>query len=271
MQNSDINPSEKELHYKVISAISKIISSRQPAVWTILLLLICLSQTSSGNARESFDPGAWISQAEQRLSRVESYVAVFHKQERIRGNLTKEETMLFKFQKPYKVYLKWIKEPYYGRESLYIEGHNNNLIKVHDCGLLGLELNLDPKGSLVMKGSRHPITDSGIENLVRLIGRDLRKGLSNGDVSIGQQGHETIYGRATRQIELVFPRTQAKGYYCYRAVVNIDTDNELPIRVQIFDWDDRLVENYGYEAVALNAGLTDTDFDPRNPAYGFNK
>ena len=237
----------------------------------ILLALLCLFAASSANAQESFDPEAWLRRAEQKISRVESYVAVFHKQERIRGKLTQAETMLFKFKKPYKVYMKWIKEPYNGRESLYVEGCNKNLIKVHECALLGLDLNLDPRGSLVMKGSRHPITDSGIENVVNLIGRELRKGIKKGEISIRKQVEETIYGRDTRKIEVVFPESSARGYYCYRAVINIDVESELPIRVQIFDWDDRLVENYGYEAVALNAGLTDADFDPRNPAYGFRK
>lgn len=244
---------------------------KQTAIWAILLVLLNLFPALSGNAQESFDPEAWLRRAEQRLAKAESYVAVFHKQERIRGNLTQMETTLFKFKKPYKVYMKWIKEPYRGRESLYVEGCNNNLIKVHECGFLGLELDLDPRGPLVMKGSRHPITDSGIENVVNLIGRELRRGIRKGEISIRKQGEETIYGRDTRQIEIVFPGVPARGYYCYRAVINIDTENELPIRIQIFDWEDRLVENYGYEAVALNAGLTDADFDPRNPAYGFRK
>jgi len=252
-----------------LNGVSKLILLKQTA--KILIVMLCLFQASSGSAQESFDPEAWLWRAEQRLSKVESYVAVFHKQERIRGNLTQKETVLFKFKKPFKVYMKWIKEPYYGRESLYVEGCNNNYIKVHECGFLGLDLDLDPRSSLVMRGSRHPITDSGIENVVNLIGRELRKGIRKGEISIRKQGEETIYGRYTRQIEIVFPESSAKGYYCYRAVINIDAENELPIRVQIFDWDNRLVENYGYEAVAMNAGLTDADFDPRNPAYGFRK
>lgn len=251
--------------------LSKTILFKLPSSLTILLMLLCLFQPSTGNAHESFEPEAWLRLAEQRLAQVENYEAVFHKQERIRGNLTQMETMLYKFKRPYKVYMKWIKEPYNGRESLYVEGCNNNLIKVHECGLLGLRLDLDPRGSLVMKGSRHPITDSGIENVVSLIGRELRKGIRKGELSIRRQGEETVYGRATRLVEIVFPETPSKGYYCYRAIINIDAENELPVRIQIFDWDNLLVENYGYEAVALNAGLTDADFDPHNPAYGFKK
>jgi hypothetical protein len=36
-----------------------------------------------------------------------------------------------------------------------------------------------------------------------------------------------------------------------------------------FDWEDRLIEGYGYEDLTLDAGLTDADFDPRNPKYEF--
>jgi hypothetical protein len=31
-----------------------------------------------------------------------------------------------------------------------------------------------------------------------------------------------------------------------------------------------LVEDYGYEDLKLNAGLTDLDFDPQNPEYRFS-
>ena len=266
-----LNESGNARQPEVITGVRKIILFKQAAMLRILLALLCLFYTSSVDAQESFNPEVWLRRAEQSLSKVESYVAVFHKQERIRGNLTQGETVLFKFKKPFKVYMKWTKEPYYGRESLYVEGCNNNLMKVHECGLLGLHLDLDPRGPLVMKGSRHPITDSGIENLLNLIGRNLKKGIGRGEISIRQLEAEKIYGRDTRQIEIVFPESPARGYYCYRAVINIDAESELPIRVQIFDWDDKLVESYGYEAVEMNAGLTDADFDPRNPAYGFRK
>jgi outer membrane lipoprotein-sorting protein len=43
----------------------------------------------------------------------------------------------------------------------------------------------------------------------------------------------------------------------------------LPIYVEIFDWQNELVERYGYRDLRLNPGLTDADFDPKNPAYGF--
>jgi len=46
-------------------------------------------------------------------------------------------------------------------------------------------------------------------------------------------------------------------------------ETKLPVRVNIYDWDDTLLESYGYETVKLNAGLTEADFDPNNSEYRF--
>ena len=70
-------------------------------------------------------------------------------------------------------------------------------------------------------------------------------------------------------MEAIYPREKEKGYYCYRAVLNLDFEMKVPVKIQIFDWDDNLVESYLYENLKLNAGLTDADFDPKNPEYHF--
>jgi hypothetical protein len=88
-------------------------------------------------------------------------------------------------------------------------------------------------------------------------------------LEVRDRGEETVYGRKTTRLEGVFPKEKTTTYYCHRAVVNIDTELKLPIKVQIFDAADVLVETYGYEDLRLNAGLTEKDFDPSNAAYGF--
>jgi len=210
--------------------------------------------------------------AERTLSSVSSYTAVFHKRERIGEALNEKETIYLKFMKPFKVYMKWIKDPSYGREAIYVDGDNNNLVKVRECGLAGLiNLNLDPAGSIIMKGSRHPMTDAGIENLVQLIRRETGRGVKNNEIVVINIGEEIVYGRKTRKVEFFFPAYVTKGYYCYRAIINIDAENDLPIKVSLFEHGDRLIESYGYESLRLNAGLTDDDFDPANPEYAFRK
>jgi hypothetical protein len=212
----------------------------------------------------------WIQEAEVALAKVDSYTALFHKQERVNDKLLPQENVLLKFKRPFKVYMKWLKGPLAGQETLYVEGWNDNKLKGHGTGLKGLiNVDLDPQGAMAMKGNRHPITESGIESLVKKIGADLRKGLAAGDFTAKDHGEETVYGRKTAKIEGIFPKDAAKGYYCHRCTVNLDVEQKVPIRVEIFDDRDQLVESYGFESLNLDAGLSDKDFLPSNREYHF--
>ncbi len=216
------------------------------------------------------EPEHWITEAEEAYGKIEGYTAIFHKQERIDGELQEEETILFKFRRPFKVYMKWIKGPHAGRELLYVEGWNDGRIRIHEGGLKGIvTVNLAPHGSLATRGNRHPITESGIGHLVKLIGENLRKGISAGGLKFREHGRETVFGRKTDKVEIVFSEARSKGYYCYRTIINLDVEQKAPIKIEIYDWDNILIEVYGYEGLNFNPGPTDDDFDPKNPEYKF--
>jgi hypothetical protein len=166
--------------------------------------------------------------------------------------------------------MKWIKGPYNGRELLYVEGWNNNRMMVRDSGITGMiTVNLDPNGSLAMKGNRHPVTDSGLDHLVKLVGDHMRRGIKDNEIEFKKMGEEVLYGRRTERVEILSPRNTAKTYYCYRATLNLDLEKKVPIKVQIYDWGNNLLEDYGYEDLRFNVGLSDADFSPKNPEYRF--
>jgi outer membrane lipoprotein-sorting protein len=220
---------------------------------------------------ERIVPLGWVIEAEAHLARIDNYTAVFHKQERVKGDLRDEEVVFFKFKKPFKIYMKWIREPGKGREVLYANGWNQNQIKAHESWMkMGVTVDLDAKGFLAMRGSRHPITDSGLENFLRIMRRDLGNGMQSRELIYRDLGEETVYGSRCQRVEYFFPKEKSKGYYCYHAIINFDVKTKMPIRVRIYDWDESLVEDYGYESLKLDAGLTDADFDPKNPEYGFS-
>lgn len=237
----------------------------------IPVILLSIGTILSGVfVQENVDFEKLLYEAEAALANVDSYTAIFHKQERIKGDLMVEETIFLKFKRPFKVYMKWIKAPYKGRECLYVEGANNNRIKAHEGGILGLvTVNLNPLGSRAMKGNRHPITETGLENSVKRIGGEFRKGIEAGEIELKEYGEETVYGRKTIKVEGIFPKEKEKEYYCHRALINLDIEVRVPIKIKIYDWEDKLIENYGYEDLRLNAGLTDADFSSRNSDYRF--
>jgi len=235
-----------------------------------LSLLFIVAFVTGAKAEKEIDPERWVSEAEMALARVEDYQVIFHKQERVEGKLKEEETVLFKFKKPFKVYMKWIKDPHKGRELLYVEGWNKNRTMAHEGGITGIvTVSLNPRGSLAMDGSRHPITDAGLERLMKIIGDNVRRGIRNNELEFKEMDKETVYGRMTQRVETILPRSKTRGYYCYRGRFSLDLEKKVPIKVEIYDWDNNLVENYGYEDLKLNVNLTDADFSPKNPEYKF--
>jgi hypothetical protein len=211
----------------------------------------------------------WLHETEQALTNVSNYTTVFHRIEFVDGKLIPEEVTILKFKRPFKLYMKWL-TPSKGQESLYVQGANNNKIRAHGSGVIGLvTVNLEPASSLAMENSRHPVTEAGLHNLVRTIVSNVQRAIQSGELLSKDHGERTVYGRRTRELEGILSKDKSKGYYCFRCIVNVDLETRMPVKTQIFDWNDRLVECYGFEKLKLNPGLTDKDFDPKNPEYQF--
>lgn len=58
-------------------------------------------------------------------------------------------------------------------------------------------------------------------------------------------------------------------YYAGRLDVCVDRENGMPLRLVIWDFDGTLYERYEHRDLRIDAGLSDEDFDPKNPAYRF--
>ncbi len=225
---------------------------------TNLALVAAFAQAAP---RPKIDPAVWLAQSTATLATVDSYTAIFHKQELVQGNLLPEEVILLKFKRPFKVSMRWLRGPGAGRTTVFVKGADGDRIRVKESGLIGLlPLKLDPDGSLAMKGNRHPITDAGIENLLSKIGENVRRALRQGELAFEDHGSDKVWNQETVCVEGRFPRDTSKGYYCYRARLWLDFETTLPLRTEIYDTQDRLIERYGYEELRLNAGLTDRDF-----------
>ena len=224
-----------------------------------------------GGASAALDPEQWLREAEAAYDRVTSYTAVFHKQQRVAGELLRKETILLKCRRtPFSLYMKWIERPYKGSELLYVAGWNEDRARVHRGGVLRfVTFNLDPRHPGLMSDNLRPVTSTGIGFLLESVATNIRKAIKAGELAFAELGAETVYGRKTRILQAVFPKEKARDYDGHRFVINQDVESRIPLRIRIYDRDGKLVENYGYENLVLNAPLADADFDPKNPAYRF--
>jgi outer membrane lipoprotein-sorting protein len=208
---------------------------------------------------------------ERAYAGVKDYTATFYKQERVKGTLLPVETILLKFRKPFSVYLRWTAGDFAGREVLFVRGWNDDKVRAHQGSFPDVTVNLQPDAALAMRGNRHPITDLGFGEVIDKVVRGARLSelRPQDNVVYVDHGESTVYGVRARCIESIAPVKKFSPYYAHRAKICIDQKTKMPVRITIWDDEDKLVEDYGFENIRLNVGLTDLDFDPANSNYNF--
>jgi hypothetical protein len=219
---------------------------------------------------------------------VTDYTCYLVKRERIEGELLPAEHMYVKFRAPretesrsvpFSVYMRLV-APYRikGREVLYVRGQNAGDALVRKGGRRSsyLTLRLNPHGRMAMRDNKYPVTAFGFENLVkRLID------VAELDMSFDECLVRTIRGakvddRVCTAYEVTHP--VRRSYFRYHiARVFLDDELHMPIRFAAYSWPERkggqpiLEEEYTYRQLQLNVGLSDRDFNPKNPVYGFSE
>ncbi len=225
---------------------------------------------------------------DQCREQVDDYTATLVKRERVDGTIGEHEYLFLKMRnrkvvngqvtQPLSVYLTYLRPAAVkGREVIYVEGKNDGNIIAHEGGFRGRFLPtmpLAPTGMMAMRGQRYPITEIGVENLiVKLIERGT-SARQHPDVTCTFRKNAKVKDRQCTMLEVLQP-TRHPGLEFYQAQVFIDDEYNLPIRYVAYDWPRRegqtpeLIEEYNYVDLKLNVGLTDADFDPRNPQYSF--
>jgi hypothetical protein len=214
-----------------------------------------------------------IERAERRYETIRDYTSLMTSVERLGDVLEPEKRVLLKFQRPFKVYMRWLAGPGAGREGLYVAGaHDGKFIVAEAEGLARfVAAALVPDDPRVLEKSRHPVTDVGIGRLLEIVGENARRGAREQVLRVVDRGVAEVEGRRVHQVEGILPRDPAAGYYGYRVILAFAEEHGLPIRVVVYDAGDRLVEDYTYLQLRLNPGLTDRDFDRNNPEYAFSR
>jgi len=235
-------------------------------------LLILLWLWASPAAAGEVDLVGLLDRAEKRYAELHDYSAIMVTREWIKDALEPEKSILLKFQRPFKVYMKWLEGLGKGREGLYVAGaHGGKFLVYEPNGLRRLiTAALEPRDPRVLEVSRHPITDIGIGRLLEIVGENVRRAAKAGCLKLVDHGRTEVGGRKAREVEGILPKDPKGGYYGYRVILSFDEELSLPIRVVVYDWENRLVEDYAYTQFHPNPGFAPKEFDPGNPAYGFS-
>ena len=209
---------------------------------------------------------------------IQDYQAILYKQERIDGELQEREVAFVKVRhKPFAVHMFFL-APHKGRECVYNEGPDGakGVMSARDSGLrrkFGI-WDLDPEGSLAMKGQKYPITKLGVraltDELITVASNDVNYGECEVKTSQTVLGPKDGEKRAVTLLEVMHP-TARRNFRFHTAQVFIDNEYKVPIRYEARLWpanpgeEAPLEESYTYINLKVNNGFTDADFDKNNP------
>jgi hypothetical protein len=216
------------------------------------------------------DLRALFANAEEKYKEVDDYRCVFRKRQRIDGKLQEWRNVRLKFRKPFEVYLKWLEGPHEGQEVLYAPARYGDKGFARPAGRLGRwspVLKIDVDGYWVMRDNLHQLDHVGIGYFLDTFMDNVKRAEPAGQGAYIDRGEEEMNGRTLRVVECVLPPEKAEGYYCYRCILSFDEETGLPVHIRIYDWDNVLVEEYIYDDLEINTGLTDSDFERTNPGY----
>jgi Protein of unknown function (DUF1571) len=210
---------------------------------------------------------------------VRDYTAIVIKQERSGSQLKPEEICDVKVrEKPFSVYMKFLApENLKGQEVIYVDGANDGKLIGHAgsgaAALLGSKW-LVPTGPIAMFGQRYPITELGIANLTKRLIQIGEHDRQYGECYVWQNENAMVGDRPCISITVMHPQRRS-AFIFHIARIFIDKELMVPLHYEAYDWPELpggpplLLESYTYTDLKLNPGLTDEDFDPRNPAYNF--
>ncbi len=189
------------------------------------------------------------------------YQAIFFKEEKDGTTMGPKEQIFLKFEKPFKIYMGWMNTHKQGLQVLYERGKHDGKLAIHKPGLLlGLApvIFLDQNSPWVKEGSEsYDIEDAGIGSFLYDFAEMCIKGAEEKKlaVKIDVSNGEEIF-------DVSFPgsKEEDKGHFSYRVVVRFDEASRLPVKMDLYDWNDQPTGYYAYENLKMNPGLDDPEF-----------
>lgn len=212
----------------------------------------------------------------ETLDGVKDYDCEFAKRELIGQQLVTQVMYMRLREEPFSLYCKF-GAPNAGREVLYVAGRNNNQMLAHEgSGVKSLvgTVSLPLDGPDARAENRHPLTQAGLRNMVKLLIEQWERESEYGEIEVQYYPDARLGQTQVCVVEARHPLPRRQfAYHITRFYM--DATTRLPVRIENYSWPQQpggqpvLVEEYTYWNVRLNVGLSDRHFDRSCPDYKF--
>lgn len=210
-----------------------------------------------------------------------TYACIVTMRETVRGELQdmRRAQMIFRAE-PFSVYMKYITpDDIVGREMIYVEGQNYGKIIATKGGyrptLARITRAIKPDSQMARSESNHSLKELGIASMMKQLLDVAYSTEQFPDCKIEFIENASIDDRACTVIQITHePKSDVFPFY--KGQVFIDNQYQVPVRFVCYNWPDSsgivtIREEFTYTNIIPNITVTDSDFDYRNPRYGFKK
>jgi hypothetical protein len=241
----------------VCSWVSGCRSDRKPEVSSGPSVQKPIADSSKSTSESS--PISW-DEVASSYERLADYVCLYEKIERAISK-GEEQKIHLSFRKPFDVRMEWVDpQGSVTQTAVYRQGFNDGKVLARQSGLLSLAgtLRLDPNESLALSDSQHPITEVGIGKIIERSQHDA----TNPGISSHFGGEEMLDGKPAYKFEFTASGDEALGGLAdaRKALVWIDRELKLPVKLELYDAADVLLERHCFKDLRINQKLGDKTF-----------
>ena len=242
--------------------------------WIVTVLMSCAAGVTWAEPADESVPGAEqvLNAFLSAVGEISGYEAVLTKRQRIDKELQEEESIQMKHRRsPDCRYMVWLPGPSEGREMIYCPERYEGKIKVHQPGMFGWTMTLDPNGSMIKRsGNLRPAHKGGLFNMANTLRQTVQAGGEGSKLRASVEQRQYL-GQA---VNCVLPEGEAVNlqdapYPVGKRELCFYQASGLPAHMRLWHEDGRLMEEYGFQSYTLNPNLSDADFDVDNQSYDF--
>ena len=189
-----------------------------------------------------------VAKARVKVDGMASYQVQINRIERVGGQLQPAEDVWVSIRRePKAVRLEWRNGSHKGREVIYSKSDPSGMMHVNlaDSLVPVPKLSIPPDSPMVMKMSRHPITEAGFDTILGHIEATLSTKNDGSKMSYDGLESPPAVGRPCHKLT----RQTANGETW---VVHVDAETELPAMVQATSGSGELLEKYVFKDVKPN-------------------
>jgi len=187
-------------------------------------------------------------------AKVQDFQCILTKQVTKNGKTFPEATLMFKFKKPFSIYLEFL-NPHEGRKAVFVWGKNKNQLLVEPDGVLGfMTLKLDPFGDRAMEEEISPITHLPFHYLIETVETWLTAS-QNPDQKV-ELNFEAGVDENQKSYEMIYLKDLKTGDFLK---LYLSRDNFLPLKLQYAVGKNSA--RVSFQNFRLNTGLKEEGFE----------